>query len=296
MSSRGSLSNAPETVLTGGGTTARFDGQRLLVVRGRTTWTLPVRAIASAAAGSGGTVRVEISGDPGRAQHGLGRVLDLPAANARAAEAFLGQLTAALATTVPAASGHALIRTHTQPPSSYALGPGGRRALRVGFYTAGYALLLSLLGWVSPLEGTLAAVSLSVAGLLGLVAGAAVWRIARRVRSLWLLRRRGVGVVGKANGFVRIWDKGAHLWIFSKLTFTTVEGREMRDVPSVVSVWGLSGEAVTGRVDLVYDPEDPARASRPLTVAFALRTALLTAVGLVPLAGAAVCVIPNLPL
>ncbi|KAF3463567.1 hypothetical protein [Streptomyces sp. Tu 3180] len=295
MSMRGPAPDAPETVLAGRGTTARFDGQRLLVVRGRTTWTLPVRAVASAEATAGGTIRVGISGDPGRARHGLGRVLELPTANARAAEAFLGQLTAALTATEPAADGHALIQVRTQPPPSYAPGPRGRRAVRAGSLLAGYTLLLSLLGWMSPLEDGLAAFSLSVAGVLGLIGGAALWRTARRVRSLWLLRRRGVGVVGEADGHVRIRSEGAHLWIFSKLTFTTVDGRMMRGVPPVVSVRDFSGAVITGRADLVYDPEHPARASRPLTFAFVLRTVLLTALGLVPLGGAAVCLVPNLP-
>lgn len=289
------MSNAPETLLTGGGTKARFDGQRLLVARGRRTWTLPVRAIASAQTGAGNTIRVEISGDPDHARHGLGGVLELPAANGHAAAAFLAQLTAALATTTPAANGHALIRVQTQPPPSYALGPRGRRAVRVGLLLVGYTLLLFLLGWSSPLEDGLAAVSLSAAGVLGLIGGIAVWRMARRMRSLWLLRRRGVGVVGEANGYVRIWDKGAHLWVFSKLNFTTVDGQLMRGVPSVASVWDFSGRAITGPVELMYDPERPTRASRPLTVTFALRTLLLTAAGLVPLGGSAVCLVPNLP-
>ncbi|WP_399921394.1 hypothetical protein [Streptomyces kanamyceticus] len=295
MPNRRSMTNAPETVLVGGGTTARFDGQRLLVVRERRTWTLPVRAITSAEVIAGNTVRVAISGDPGCARHGLGRVVELPGANSRSTEAFLGQLTAALATTAPAADGHALIQVHTRAPRSYALGSGGRRAVRVGLLLAGYTLLLSLLGWASPLEDGVAAFSLTVAGALGLIGGITLWRMARRARSLWLLRRRGVGVVGQADGYVRIWSKGAHLWIFSKLNFTTVDGRPMRDVPSTVSIWDFSNKAITGRVDLVYDPERPTRASRHLTAAFVLRTLLLTAVGLVPLAGSVLCLVPNLP-
>ncbi|GAA4325832.1 hypothetical protein GCM10023086_53130 [Streptomyces venetus] len=44
----------------------------------------------------------------------------------------------------------------------------------------------------------------------------------RRVRSLWLPGERGIGVVGRVTGYVHMWDKGGHLWVFSRMTFTTV--------------------------------------------------------------------------
>ncbi|MEU2114505.1 hypothetical protein ABZ567_02345 [Streptomyces sp. NPDC016459] len=53
-----------ETVLSARGTRARFDGERLRIVRDGTTWPVPVRAIASAEETGGGAVRVVLAGDP----------------------------------------------------------------------------------------------------------------------------------------------------------------------------------------------------------------------------------------
>ncbi|MFK4067033.1 hypothetical protein [Streptomyces sp. NPDC029674] len=94
------MTNTPETVLASGGTTARFDGQRSQVVRGRGTW-----------------LDAAISGDSGYARHGLGRVVELPGANSRSTKASLGQLTTALATRTPAADGHALMPAGVSAPS-----------------------------------------------------------------------------------------------------------------------------------------------------------------------------------
>ncbi|MGK5638330.1 hypothetical protein ACSNOK_08455 [Streptomyces sp. URMC 126] len=62
-----------------------------------------------------------------------------------------------------------------------------------------------------------------------------------------------------------------------------------------MTAWGSSPAAYEGRVELVYDPEDPRRASRPLTVGFAFRTLLLAAVALVPTLVFLSCVRSNLP-
>jgi len=103
-----------------------------------------------------------------------------------------------------------------------------------------------------------------------------------------------VGVVGKVTGEVHVHMKGT-LFVFPKLTFETVRGREMRDVVSVVSVfvvrlsWGSS-------VDVLYDPENPALVSRPFTVTFLLRPALSLAVGMAALLIFAFVVLINLPL
>ncbi|MGW3498624.1 hypothetical protein [Streptomyces sp. NPDC001020] len=287
---------SPETVLTGGGTTARFNGSQLRIVRGRTTWTLPVRALASAELTTSGAVWIEINGTPNQAEHGLGQAVELRAPNAHAAEAFLAQLTAALAATEPAADGHALVQVERKTKQSPWQGALGRRAKAIVFLLAPYVLLLLLLGWVSPLDGAEAGVSLGVGGALGLAGGFTLWRVGRRAHSLWLLRKRGIGVVGKVTGYVKIWDKGVHYWQFSKMKFTTVDGQHMWDVPSVVTTWAFSKHADTGQsVELNYDPERPNRASRPLTIGFVLRTLLLAAVGAVPATGFATCILANLP-
>ncbi|MGK5638331.1 hypothetical protein ACSNOK_08460 [Streptomyces sp. URMC 126] len=91
MSNGRSITVGPEVVLTRGGTTASFDGARLRVGRDRTVWTLPLRALDSAAWTPDGAVRVGIHGDPGRHDHGLGRAVVLRAPNRRSAEAFLAR-------------------------------------------------------------------------------------------------------------------------------------------------------------------------------------------------------------
>ncbi len=279
-----------------GGTTARFDGTRLCVARGRTTWTLPVRALDSAELTRDGAVRVGIHGEPGRSDHGLGRAVVLRAPNARAAEAFLARLTAALATVEPVPDGHALVRVETRAPARRlpALGRRGRAALRIALAVPPYALALFVLGLASP-RGSDAVPSLIVGGVLGLVGGVPLVRVVRRVCSLWLLRRRGIGVVGRVTGHVHIWDKGGHLWLFSLMDFTTVDGERMRGVTSVVTIWAFSPGADSGQAELVYDPENPTRASRPLTAGFVLRTLLLTAVAAVPTLGFLDSVRYNLP-
>ncbi|MEV6329381.1 DUF3592 domain-containing protein [Streptomyces sp. NPDC051909] len=225
----------------------------------------------------------------------LGSAVELPTPNAHAAKAFLGQLTAALAAFEPAADGHALVQVGAVPRQSPRPGTRGRQAVAIALLLVLYAVPLVALGRVSPLKAGAAAFSLSAGGVLGLVGGFMLWRMGRRVRSLWLLRRRGIGVVGKVTGEVQHFDKGGPLWIISKLAFTTVDGQRMRDVRSVVSVWFLAAETVGSQVELRYDPEHPDRAGRPLTVGFAFRTLLVAAVALVPGAAFALCVLVNLP-
>ncbi|MEU7281077.1 hypothetical protein AB0A69_20165 [Streptomyces sp. NPDC045431] len=112
------------------------------------------------------------------------------------------------------------MRTETEPPRELT----GRTlgALHLSAASVLYVLLLFLLGVVSPQDRLGAALTLTVGGLLGPIGAIPLWRVGRRVRSLWLLRRRGIGVVGEVTGTVRIWSKGPHLWVFSKMTFRTV--------------------------------------------------------------------------
>jgi hypothetical protein len=99
MPSGGGQAGAPETVLAGGGGTARFDGARLRIVRGRTTWTVPVEVLAAAEVTPRGAVRIVLGGtreDAARAGHGLGTAVELPAPDVRAAEAFRRSVAVAL--------------------------------------------------------------------------------------------------------------------------------------------------------------------------------------------------------
>ncbi|MFE3071895.1 hypothetical protein [Streptomyces sp. NPDC059247] len=289
----------PNGVITGGGTTARFDGVSLTIERGDTVWTVPVEALAGTSL-TGAAVRVEIGGVPREdtgAAHGLGPAVELRAPNATAAGAFHGLLRAGIATARRAPDGAALVRRERRVPQDL---PDGGASQRVALVVAGlvpYAMAFVLLGMASPETDTaLVWVSLSFSAVAGLVGGNVLWRVGRRARSLWLLRGRGIGVTGRVTGHVRIWSKGLHLWMFSRMAFRTVGGQEMTEVPSVVTVWGLGDASLPGRgVDLVYDPEHPSRASRPLTFGFAVRTLVLASMGGLVLSGAAYGVMFHLP-
>ncbi|MFF0428125.1 hypothetical protein ACFYUJ_27450 [Streptomyces sp. NPDC004520] len=137
-------------------------------------------------------MRIEISGMSGSARHGLGSAVELPTPNTHAAKAFFGQLTAALAAVEPAADGHALVQVETVPRQSPQPGARGRQVVAIALLLVLYTLLLVALGQVSPRKAGTAALSLSVGGVLGLAAGFTLWRMGRRIRSLWLLRRRGI--------------------------------------------------------------------------------------------------------
>ncbi|MFJ9429415.1 hypothetical protein ACIRQY_07090 [Streptomyces sp. NPDC101490] len=290
----------PNSVITGGGTTARFDGVSLTIERGDAVWTLPVQALAETSLTGRSTVRVEISGvlreDTGAA-HGLGPAVELRAPNATAAGAFHDLLRAGISTARRAPDGAALVRMERRAPRPRPDGGTFQRAALVVAGLVPYAMVFVLLGLASPeTNAALIAVSLSFSAVAGLVGGNVLWRVGRRARSLWLLRGRGIGVTGRVTGYVRIWSKGPHLWVFSRMAFRTVGGQELTEVPSVVTVWGLSNASLRGRaVDLVYDPEHPSRASRPLTFGFVLRTLVLASAGGLALSGAVFGVLFHLP-
>ncbi len=73
---------------------------------------------------------------------------------------------------------------------------------------------------------------------------------------MWLLRRRGLGVVGEAVDYLNPYAKGAPMWPFPMLTFTTVDGRRMDRVTSVASasMWSLDRD-FGSPIDVLYDPE-----------------------------------------
>ncbi|MFJ2739223.1 hypothetical protein ACIO3O_06100 [Streptomyces sp. NPDC087440] len=270
----------PEVVLTDRGGTARFDGARVQLVRGPSTWHIPVRALHTAELTGDGRVRIALA--EGSGDHGLGTEVLLPAASPVASEAFADRLHRAIRAAGPA-DGPVRVRREIAAPCSWGPRNLGRRARLLVQY-AGLALLLAplflLAGLLAPpVDGLF--YRLAATELAMLTGSIVLWRVGQRVRSLWLLRLRGIGVVGEVIGYVHIWDRGGHLWEFSKLAYTTLDGQYHRGVPSVVTVWGLS-DKVSGKVDLLYDPQRPTRASRPLTVGFAFRTLLLAAVGAVP--------------
>ncbi|MFD4833401.1 hypothetical protein ACFWPV_26630 [Streptomyces uncialis] len=284
MSSDRSLPVTPVTVLTRGGTTARFDGARLVVVRGRSTWTVPVRALEYVELTDDGAIRALIAGSADSADHGLGPVVDLRGPNRSAAEAFFGQLSSAVDRTPSAADGHALVRHQVRAAGRAPLSPAWRKGLTAAGLILLHHTALTVFGLIAVRDPGLVLFTVVTTGTLGLAGGLVLWRVGRRFRALWLLRRRGIGVVGEAVGHVRIWSKGGHWWEFSRMDFVTVDGRRMKGVPSVVTVWSFS-DASRGRVELSYDPENPERASRPLTAGFCLRTLILAAPGVALFSG-----------
>ncbi|MFD3333302.1 hypothetical protein ACFWV1_11750 [Streptomyces sp. NPDC058700] len=271
-----------ETVLSARGTRARFDGERLRIVRDGATWTVPVRAIASVEETGGGAVRVVLAGDPTGARHGLGGSVALTGPNARAAGAFAGHLRTALGSVTPAADGHRLVSVVRPAPAGRGggLGESARRAVRTGSLLGAYALALAVVGAVGPRSAVTAVVSLVVGGVLGLFGGVILWRVGRRFHALLVLRRRGIGVVARIDGHVQIWSKGLSLWEFPYFSYTTVDGGKHTRVPSRVSLWAW-GE-VRRTAEVLYDPEHPRRAAPPPTGGFLVRSAALGLAGLVP--------------
>jgi len=270
------------------GVTARFDGDRLQVDEGRTTWIIPVRAVRAAELTADGYVRVVISGTADDSTHGLGADVELPAPNSRAAAAFLEHLGAALEAVTPVADGHALVVVKTTERKR--LGTR-RRVVETGGAVVAYLLVLGLLASTSPLGPSVA--SFTLGRILGPLSCFLVWRMARRLRSLRILRERGVGVVATVTGERHIATRGA-MFVFPELAFGTVEGRRMRDVVSVVSCFLLRVDRGAS-VDVVYDPENPALASRPATAPFLLRTALSLAIGTLGVPVFVVILLVNLP-
>ncbi|WP_225805348.1 DUF3592 domain-containing protein [Streptomyces sp. NK15101] len=254
---------------------------RLRIVRGGTTWTVPARAIASVEETTGGAVRVALAGDASGARHGLGGAVTLSGPNARAAGAFAEHLRTALERVEPVEDGHALV-TVVRPASAAGggLGESGQRRVLLGLLLLVYALGLWALGATGPLSAGVAAASLVVGGALGILGGVTLWRVGRRFHAMAVLRSRGIGVIARISGHVKIWDKGASLWLFPYLTYTTVDRDSYERVPSRVSAWAW-GESRTS-VEILYDPEHPRRAGLPPTFGFVVRSIVLGLVGLAP--------------
>ncbi|MEV0646587.1 hypothetical protein AB0I28_15115 [Phytomonospora sp. NPDC050363] len=282
------MPTAREVALVSRRLTARFDGRRLRVTAGRTSWTVPVGAIASAEPTSDGTVRVVFSGRAAHSTHGLGDGVDLPAGTA---DVFARVLRDVVATSTPAADGHALI-TRTEDPS-WLTGRYGRLVTTWGLFVLGGLSVLLL----QPLAGSVRrddAVGLvAVIALTGAAGGFLLWRVVRRVRSLLILRRRGVEALGVSVRDHAVGGWGA-LFTFPVMDFRTVDGHLWRGVVSVASAWSF--RARRREVALVYDPLDPRRASRPFGPFFLLRTLVLAVPAVALLYAAGLCVYTNLPL
>ncbi|MFH8347610.1 hypothetical protein [Streptomyces sp. NPDC018045] len=84
------MERIPEVVLRGRGVVFRLEAYVVRVVRGRTSWTVPLAAISRVEYG-GGRVRLELSGDAAQ-----GDAFTLATRNATAADAFVQRLRTAL--------------------------------------------------------------------------------------------------------------------------------------------------------------------------------------------------------
>ncbi|GAB3209161.1 hypothetical protein GCM10027294_22440 [Marinactinospora endophytica] len=254
------MADEPEIVVSGRGFTARFDGERLRLVRGRNTWTVPVRAMRLVTVDADTTVRIGLSGDGRAARHGLGAEIVLSCRSANAAAAFAGSLQRALRARGTVADGHAPVEVETR---ERATDPRHRRRARVAGAVAVYVALLVALGAFSGDPGTawlvLGPISWTGPAGVGLVWFCWVWL----VRDLVVLRRRGVTVAGHCDRVTRAF--GGNVLYTPVLSYRTVEGRSLSQVRSrgfaSASMW-LEG---SGPVDVTYDPLDPARASIPLS-------------------------------
>ncbi|MFI2215038.1 DUF3592 domain-containing protein [Streptomyces sp. NPDC020141] len=260
---------SPGLIPASGGAKARFDGRRLSVERDRTVWHIPVEAIRSAELGEGSAVSVELSGDAsGASRHGLGVSFSAPAANVIAAKVLRDRLNAALAAVSPAADGHSLVVRETLPRfrHRFLTAEFRRQRIAAGALLVWLVVIVAIAG-----PGTLAFVSW-LTPLGGFVVGIAV---ARRIRPMRTLRRRGVTVPGRVVGSVSAGSKSSAQH-YPLLTFAADDGTTHEKVRSVVSVWAVP---LNGTVDVTYDPEDPALATRPKTFSHSFNTVVMVAMG-----------------
>ncbi|MEU5884033.1 DUF3592 domain-containing protein [Spirillospora sp. NPDC047279] len=253
-----------EVVLSGRNTSARFDGSRLRVTRGRTTWTVPVQAVRGAGLLQDRSVRVELDAEVD--ERGLGRTVTLPYRNAAAALAFVERLQGALGP----ATGSPQVTVET---SVRRLSLRQRRTLQIGGAVLAYLLALVALGVLRSDLATLLITSWFAP------AGVGVLYLCRTfmIRDVRALRRRGVTVAGRSEGTVRAF--GGNLFYHHLLTFRTADGRNLQRVRSrgTVSSFEKGGRPL----DVTYDPGDPRVATGPLTLSHALWTVVVAVFGLV---------------
>ncbi|MEU7186663.1 DUF3592 domain-containing protein [Streptomyces sp. NPDC045369] len=242
------MGSIPEVVLRGRGVVFRLEAYAVRVVRGRTTWTVPLAAIDRVAY-AGGRVLLELSGDEA-VQDGA---FTLITRNATAADAFVRQVRTALAR--PPASG--------QSPSRVVREDAGRRRWRLPRLSAGTKIGLGVVPYlafaaVAVEEGAKA----GVGGLVGftMAYGPAGWLMlyfgwTEVVRDALILRRRGITVAGRIRDYKwrRIGeDSGEWHPVYE---FQTLEGQRL----VVTQTAGHAHKGGSGPVDVTYDPLAPTR-------------------------------------
>ncbi|MER8233214.1 DUF3592 domain-containing protein [Streptomyces sp. NPDC094049] len=225
-----------EMVLKGRGGAFRLEDGRVRVVRGRTTWDVPLAAIAGVDHGDGPSVRLRISGaEPARE-------FSVSSGNRAAVSAFTRELERVTAGVVPVSDGGALVTASVRPRT---LPRPSRRTVVI----LGCLALVALLLTVAESAGHRALVV--VGSLLTAMGGgmlALTWILLARDRLV--LRRRGITVPGEIVRYRTTVKDQTQTPVYR---FTTLEGVERTQESSVFLYWRRSDP----RVDVVYDPQDP---------------------------------------
>ncbi|MEU5158224.1 DUF3592 domain-containing protein [Streptomyces sp. NPDC020875] len=258
---------SPELVIASGRASARFDGSRLMFTHGRTAWEIPVAAVrAVETGGPGPRAGVTVRFRPGVVlPEGTGPVpfLFLPAEHAHAAEAFRARLARAVADAPPVDAAEVRVSVVTGPSALRRLrvGANGRRilsgAVRLGWFAVVLKVTLATDEPVFAAFLTFQALWMAPVGCRIAAGGVPARSRPRRTFARRRLRRRGITVRGRITRYRPV--RGDYQY-FPLFAFTTAEGRELRDVVSLRTVF--SDDERGTAVDVVYDPEDPTLVTR----------------------------------
>ncbi|GAU69461.1 hypothetical protein SSP35_12_01090 [Streptomyces sp. NBRC 110611] len=243
------MESIPDMVLRGRGVVFRLEAYWVRVVRGRTTWTVPLAAISDVGYAEG-RVRLEL------AAGGEGDSVTLTTRNTTAADAFVRRLRDAVSRVPTAENGPAMvIAEHRERPR---LRLPGRplvwlACLAVVPYFWYFGTAIKLVGGDDSAAGALLGVSMLYCpwGVVLLVKG---WRDV--VRDALILWRRGITVPGRVRAYK--WSStgsdgsGEYRPVYE---FRTLEGHKRRVTQSVAHTH--KGEE--GPVDVTYDPLSPTR-------------------------------------
>ena len=281
--SRSPAAGNRNVVLAASGTTTSFVGDSIRIVRGGRVWTVPLLALRSVDFAPTGEVRLHIGGEPRTAKHGLGPTVLLPTPNRRVALVFVAEVRAFLATHDAVPDGQALIRVENRRGRPR-MDSNTAMVVKLIAALAVYLPLLTIVAWLPRENSDDVLRTVLLGGWAGGFGAYALWRVVMwRIRSMLILRGRGIGVTGEIGGTTRF-GSGAHIWMFPRLDFTTVDGRTMRGVTSVASANDWSARNGLGeRITVVYDPENPELASGPFTIGYLLRTVVFGLSGVVAL-------------
>ncbi|MEV0281410.1 DUF3592 domain-containing protein [Streptomyces sp. NPDC050610] len=231
-------------VLRGRGAEFRLGSAMVTVVRGRTTWTVPLESISEVVHDST-TVRIRLSG--GSAPDAF----SLVTRNSTAAHTFTQSLRSALVDVRRVSDGPSRVTTHVRRHAwlrwldrpgllKYSLAAMAYLAFAVtALYRAGQEEVVPpvhMVLWLGPIGATLVVKS---------------WRDV--FRDAAILRRRGITVPGRVIRYEWVSSEEEHRPIYQ---FRTVDGRQITARSSVL----VRQFFKTPHLDVTYDPEEPQRA------------------------------------